>query len=59
MATRFANTKKARKRWRCNGCGRIIQPGEQYRYSYELGCVNERHDCAQCVARESEVPNGN
>lgn len=47
--TRHHSTKRARKTWICTGCGAIIRPGERYRYSYEPGGVNERHDCERCA----------
>lgn len=47
--TRHHSTHKARKPWTCSGCGRSIQPGDTYRYSYEPGGTNERHDCAECA----------
>lgn len=47
--TRHHSTHKARKPWTCDGCGRIIRPGDTYRHSSEPGGQNERHDCATCA----------
>ena len=48
-STRYANTGKARKTWRCDFCGGEIKPQEPYEYSHAYGGGDVKRKCERCL----------